>query len=147
MNYFLDTAHAMVTQSLRDSDEGNYLLSWMRSSSSRVYFLADTVISTAILPLSLIKLTFSATQSVYTWGHRGDFWKNASLVDQHISRICLSVLGANLSPVIAYGLRDAKIVENLCSLSMRLLPNRISFKIPGTILTGGWNVPRQAAAH
>ncbi len=137
---FSEAAHNSVLQSLEDIQKGDYLQSWIRSPLSRVYFLADAVSNAVLIPLTCIKLAFGALQAFYTWGHQSEnFWQSTKELDYRFSRLCLSSLGAIISPATAYHFRDLQILTIAAYFALNVVPHKINIKLPAPPFSANWS--------
>ncbi|MFQ5729730.1 MAG: hypothetical protein ACE5GN_05155, partial [Waddliaceae bacterium] len=109
-NYFYDLANEWEKESIRDSDNGKYLQSWAVSTSARLPYLADAVVTVAAAPLAFIGMIFGLVPAIFTWGKETSLLSYSSnKFIEKINHLCISLLGAFISPWLAHQGKDANV--------------------------------------
>ncbi|MDP1835003.1 MAG: hypothetical protein Q8K75_03645 [Chlamydiales bacterium] len=109
--FFVDAAHEQVKCSIQEAHEGRLVESWKSETIARAAYAADAVASVILSPISIVPAACSATATVLTWGETVDrLYGHTEQLLEALNRIVRAVLGAVLSPNLAFHHQDSNLV-------------------------------------
>jgi hypothetical protein len=140
VNALQDRAHEIVLSAKRDVEQGNYLVSWVRIVPARLWFAGDGIVKAACVPFRLVETSLRAIQCVYTWGATSQKYNDAAIkLINDSSSVIRGVLGAVISPTIAYDARNDNMVAKVANATLMLSADSHHYNPKTDSWSYGWN--------